>query len=102
MRSFDVKQDVQDEWNTYGDQILKQTVWSSGCKSWYKNSTGRIFALYPGSILHFKDSIENIRGEDFNITYGNKKVSYAKNILFYFPIASLTNEIRTESMGILR
>lgn len=75
-RSFDVKQDVQDEWNTYGDQILERTVWSSSCKSWYKNSTGRIFALYPGSILHFKDMIENIRGEDFDITYRNPKVRH--------------------------
>jgi hypothetical protein len=86
-RSFDVKQDVQDEWNIYGDEILKRTVWSSGCKSWYKNSTGRIFALYPGSILHFKDLIENIRSEDFDITYQNKKV-YAANI---FPTLSSTD-----------
>lgn len=53
-RSFDVKQDAQDEWNVYGEEILKRTVWTGGCKSWYKNSaTGRISALYPGSILHF-------------------------------------------------
>lgn len=53
-RSFDVKQEVQDEWNTYGDEILKRTVWTSGCNSWYKNrKTDRVSALYPGSILHF-------------------------------------------------
>jgi len=94
MRSFDVKQDVQDEWNLYGDQILKQTVWSSGCKSWYKNSTGRIFALYPGSILHFKDSIEHIRGEDFDITYQNKKVCTTRMVpedLFYITLLTSPN-----------
>lgn len=78
----------------WGDELLKRTVWASDCRSWYKNGTkdGRISALYPGSILHFvsafettllpsslltqqqKDLIENIRGEDFNITY-NSKVS---------------------------
>ncbi|KAH0836225.1 putative sterigmatocystin biosynthesis monooxygenase stcW [Fonsecaea pedrosoi] len=73
IKSFNVKQDVQDEWNIYGDEVLKRTVWTSGCKSWYKNDLGRIFALYPGSILHFKDLIENIRAEDFDITYQNKK-----------------------------
>jgi cation diffusion facilitator CzcD-associated flavoprotein CzcO len=74
IRTFDVKQEVQDDWNIYGDEILKRTVWASGCRSWYKNGTtdGRISALYPGSILHFKDMIENIRGEDFNITYRSK------------------------------
>jgi hypothetical protein len=66
----------------YGDEVLKRTVWNSGCKSWYKNATGRIFALYPGSILHFKDLIENIRGEDFHITYQNKKVCGMKYIFF--------------------
>ena len=55
-RSFDVKRDVQDEWNVYGDEILKRTVWNSGCSSWYKNEKGRISALYPGSIIHFVSS----------------------------------------------
>lgn len=74
IKTFDVKQSVQDDWNVYGDEILKKTVWASGCRSWYKNGTtdGRISALYPGSILHFKDMVENIRGEDFDITYRSK------------------------------
>jgi cation diffusion facilitator CzcD-associated flavoprotein CzcO len=74
IKSFDVKKQVQDDWNVWGDELLKRTVWASGCRSWYKNGTadGRISALYPGSILHFKDLIENIRGEDFDITYRSK------------------------------
>jgi hypothetical protein len=54
-RSFDVKQKVQDDWNVWGDELLKRTVWTSNCRSWYKSGTrdGRITALYPGSILHF-------------------------------------------------
>jgi len=72
--SFDVKKQVQDDWNVWGDELLKRTVWASPCRSWYKNGTkdGRISALYPGSILHFKDLVESIRGEDFNITYKSK------------------------------
>ena len=75
IKSFDVKQKVQDDWNVWGDELLKRTVWASGCRSWYKNGTtdGRISALYPGSILHFKDLVANIRGEDFNIEYRNEK-----------------------------
>jgi len=73
IKSFDVKREIQDEWNIYGDEILKRTVWNSGCSSWYKNEKGRISALYPGSILHFKDMLSSIRGEDFDITYLNPK-----------------------------
>ncbi|KAK4942831.1 hypothetical protein LTR66_014662 [Elasticomyces elasticus] len=74
IKSFDVKKSIQDDWNVWGDELLKRTVWASGCRSWYKNGTtdGRISALYPGSILHFKDLIESIRGEDFDITYHSK------------------------------
>ncbi|KAK2807578.1 hypothetical protein FQN51_000011 [Onygenales sp. PD_10] len=74
IKSFDVKQEVQDDWNVWGDEFLKRTVWASGCRSWYKNGRvdGRITALYPGSILHYKDMIQDIRGEDFNITYRSK------------------------------
>lgn len=71
IKSFDVRPDVQDDWNIWGDELLKRTVWASGCSSWYKRN-GRITALYPGSILHFKDAIADIRGEDFHITYRSK------------------------------
>lgn len=74
IKSFDVKPEVQDDWNVWGDQLLKRTVWATPCRSWFKNGTvnGRISALYPGSILHFKDILQDIRGEDFDITYRSK------------------------------
>jgi hypothetical protein len=46
-------------------------VWSSGCRSWYKNGKihGKVTATYPGSVIHYKEMLENIRGEDFDIAY---------------------------------
>ncbi|KAH8810645.1 hypothetical protein F5884DRAFT_779950 [Xylogone sp. PMI_703] len=74
IRTFDVKEEVQDDWNVWGEELLNRTVWSSECRSWYKNGKvdGRITALYPGSIVHFHDMIKDIRGEDFNITYHSR------------------------------
>ncbi|OAL32862.1 hypothetical protein AYO20_07653 [Fonsecaea nubica] len=74
IRSFEVKAQVQNDWNVWGDELMKRTVWSSGCRSWYKNGKvdGRVTALYPGSILHYKDMVEHIRGEDFDIDYRSK------------------------------
>lgn len=31
-RSFDVKPEVQDDWNVWGDELMKRTVWASGCR----------------------------------------------------------------------
>ncbi|KAI9810464.1 MAG: hypothetical protein M1827_006240 [Pycnora praestabilis] len=74
IKSVDVKEDVVDDWNVWGDELLKRSVWASGCRSWYKNGKvdGRITALYPGSPLHFKDLTNTIRGEDFDIKYRSK------------------------------
>ncbi|KAK5052669.1 hypothetical protein LTR84_002534 [Exophiala bonariae] len=74
IKSFEVKAQVQDDWNVWGEELMKRTVWTSGCRSWYKNGkvNGKVTALYPGSILHYKDMVENIRGEDFNIDYRSK------------------------------
>jgi cation diffusion facilitator CzcD-associated flavoprotein CzcO len=32
IKSFEVKDNVQRDWNTWGDELMKRTVWSSGCR----------------------------------------------------------------------
>jgi len=41
--SFDAK--LQDK--------LKRTVWKGSCQSWYQDTTGRVFTLWPGSTLRY-------------------------------------------------
>ena len=50
---------------------MRLTVWTSGCRSWYKNHKvdGKVTAMYAGSILHFKEMLESFRTEDFNFEY---------------------------------
>ncbi|KAL0633164.1 hypothetical protein Q9L58_007950 [Maublancomyces gigas] len=71
IKSFAVKPDVLNEYNVYIQEFLKRTVWTSGCRSWYKSGTidGKVTAMYPGSIIHYKELVENIRGEDFDYKY---------------------------------
>jgi cation diffusion facilitator CzcD-associated flavoprotein CzcO len=41
---------------TYNEAIqreLKNTVWATGCKSWYKDERGHIFSLWPHSTTRF-------------------------------------------------
>lgn len=53
---------------------MKRTVWTSGCRSWYKNNKidGKVTGVYAGSILHYKEILESFRAEDFLFEYRNK------------------------------
>ncbi|PWW77715.1 FAD/NAD(P)-binding domain-containing protein [Tuber magnatum] len=70
-----VKPDVVREWNAYAQEYLKRTVWTSGCRSWYKNGKidGKVTATYPGSVIHYREVLETIRGEDFDIQYSEHR-----------------------------
>ncbi|KAL1964138.1 hypothetical protein VTN77DRAFT_7226 [Rasamsonia byssochlamydoides] len=53
--------------------VLRGTSFSDDCRSWYKNNeTGKMYAVYPGSSLHYMEMLSNPRWEDYNIEYGNK------------------------------
>jgi cation diffusion facilitator CzcD-associated flavoprotein CzcO len=56
IKSVSVKDKVVAEYNVYSQEFLKRTVWSGGCRSWYKNGKvdGKVTAMYAGSILHYK------------------------------------------------
>lgn len=70
IHSIEVTKSAVDDFNTYADEFLKQTVWSDSCRSWCKNHTvdGKI-SMYPGSLLNYKEMLEMLRGEDFTIKY---------------------------------
>ncbi|KAJ5048596.1 hypothetical protein NUH16_007101 [Penicillium rubens] len=74
IKSIDVKKEAVEDYNVYCQEFLKRMVWSDECRSWYKNgkSTGHVTGVYPGSVLHFKDCLENIGGEHFHIEYRSK------------------------------
>ncbi|TKA66995.1 hypothetical protein B0A49_04490 [Cryomyces minteri] len=74
IRSVSVRSDAVDDYNVYSQEFLKRTVWTTGCRSWYKNGKvdGKVTAMYAGSILHYKEILDNIRGEDFEIDYNSK------------------------------
>ncbi|KAF9888834.1 hypothetical protein FE257_008203 [Aspergillus nanangensis] len=74
IKSIDVKREAMDDYNVYAQEFLKRMVWSDSCRSWYKNGkrSGHVTGVYPGSILHFKDCLEKIGGEHFNIEYRSK------------------------------
>jgi hypothetical protein len=58
-------------WLTSFCRLLKRTTFSDSCRSWYKSgkTEGRVTAAYLGSMVHFLEFLERVRGEDFDIVY---------------------------------
>ncbi|EXJ86753.1 hypothetical protein A1O3_03707 [Capronia epimyces CBS 606.96] len=71
IHSIDPKQEAVDDFNVYTQEYLKRTVYTSHCRSWYKNNKidGPVTAMWAGSPMHFKDLMSTQRGEDFDIKY---------------------------------
>jgi hypothetical protein len=70
-RSLTVKSSSVNDFNIYSQEFLKRTTWADSCASWYKNgkSSGTVTGVYAGSILHFKDSLERIGAEHFDVEW---------------------------------
>lgn len=68
--TFEVKQDITDAFNRHVQEFMPRTVWTDDCRSWYKDDdTNRVHALWPGSSLHYIETIETPRYEDFKFTH---------------------------------
>lgn len=51
--AIEVKPEAEAAWNEEIQRDLKETVWATGCKSWYKDERGHIFSLWPHSTTRF-------------------------------------------------
>ncbi|KAK4941023.1 hypothetical protein LTR10_018943 [Elasticomyces elasticus] len=72
IKSFVPNTAVVDQHVRYSDEIHKSLVWTSPCKSWYKQGTtdGRVAALFAGSGMLYRRIITgDLRVEDFDIEY---------------------------------
>lgn len=73
VHSFVVRPDVQADFNAQTQVTMQKTVWTGTCRSWYKDETGRISAVWPGSSLHYRQVLESNRWEDYDWRYrGNR------------------------------
>jgi hypothetical protein len=86
-----------EEFNQHIQKYLERTVWTQGCRSWYKNGTidGPVIAVYGGTSFHFIEALKNPRWEDFHITRepGSNRYAYLGN-------GFTLTETRGESVGV--
>lgn len=53
LASIDVRQDAMENYNREVQRSLKQSVWDTGCASWYKNAAGKITNNWPHSTISY-------------------------------------------------
>ena len=61
--SLNPKAGSQDEFNTFIQKQLKGTVWQGSCSSWYKDSDGQNFTIWPMSATRY---MMNMRKPNFS------------------------------------
>ncbi len=63
--TMDVKPEVTEQFDAQIQQDLKDTVWLSGCKSWYVGEDGRNYTLWPNSTLKYRHDMRIVDQADF-------------------------------------
>lgn len=69
IRSFEVDDEVSEEYNQHIQKYLEHTVWTWDCLSWYKRGTidGPVITIYGGYIFHLLEAVKNPRWKDFKM-----------------------------------
>jgi len=67
IRSLEVKRKVQDGYNAGLQQKLGNSVWQSGCKSWYVNEAGKNTTLWPSFTFRFREQLRRIDLQNYAI-----------------------------------
>ena len=66
-----VQRDAQNKYNRHIHAALDETVWASGCKSWYRREDGKIVTLYPYDARTFRRQLSEVNFGHFDaVTVG--------------------------------
>lgn len=67
--SFNVRREVQSDFNSHTQDFMRRMVWTGSCRSWFKKDNGKVTAIWPGSGLHYREFLQSSRWEDFEWKY---------------------------------
>lgn len=98
LRSFEVRDDVNEEYNQHVQKYMERTVWTRGCRSWYKRGTvdGPVVAIYGGTTFHFIEALKNPRWEDFRL---DRTAQASYNRFAYLGDGFTQRETKSGSVG---
>lgn len=66
-RGIDVKSEAQREFNKGLKERLAETVWQTGCQSWYLDESGHNFSLWPGFTFEYWIRTRAFQPEHFRL-----------------------------------
>jgi len=66
-RALDVDPDAQRRYNEALSKQLENTVWNTGCASWYLDANGRNTTLWPGFTFTYRARTRKVREEDYQL-----------------------------------
>jgi cation diffusion facilitator CzcD-associated flavoprotein CzcO len=67
-RYLDVRADVQNTFNHEVQQRFRDTVWTTGCTSWYKTADGKVINNWPGFTFSYRRATRRPDLGDFRVT----------------------------------
>lgn len=62
---LDVKEGTQENYNKELQKKLKNTIWNTGCASWYQTAEGKNTSIWPGFTFQYWKRMKNLNREDF-------------------------------------
>lgn len=68
LAAVDVKPSVYTNFNAKLQDDLRKTIWSSGCKSWYVNDSGRNTTIWPGFTFRFRQKTRRFKLGEYALT----------------------------------
>jgi len=66
----EVRPEAVRDFNEALDEQMKDTVWSTGCKSWYLDDTGRNSTLWPDWTFAFRRRAARFEAADYELGTG--------------------------------
>jgi cation diffusion facilitator CzcD-associated flavoprotein CzcO len=59
LRAVDIRPEIQEAFETEMQKRMRDTVWTSGCKSWYLDASGHNTTLWPGFTFEYRRRIRH-------------------------------------------
>ncbi|KAF2742122.1 FAD/NAD(P)-binding domain-containing protein [Sporormia fimetaria CBS 119925] len=58
------------------EEAMEKMVWTGACRSWYKGEDGKVRALWPGSVVHYREQLEANHWEHFDWKYRGNRFAF--------------------------
>ena len=81
IQSFAPKAEAVGDFMAHTRAFMPRTVWADDCRSGYKNHSynDHIPSLWPGSTVHYIETMQELRADDWEIRYRGNRFAWLGN-----------------------